>query len=84
MEKKFLNRFQLESGKIYYELFGEHHHHLVCLRCKQIADVKVDGCRENFEQLFLKNSDFKVLGHSLEFYVICKECAGKSENGKKI
>ena len=73
--RKFLNKFQLEGGKVYYELAGEHHHHLVCIRCKQIANIKLDSCLKDFEQECEKNQEFKVLGHSLEFYGLCKACS---------
>jgi len=73
--RKFLNKFQLEGGKVYYELAGEHHHHLICIRCKRIASVKLDDCLKIFENEFEKNQEFKVLGHSLEFYGLCKSCA---------
>jgi len=75
INRHFLNKFQLEGGKIYYELAGEHHHHLICIRCKQIANVKFDDCLKNFESEFEKNQEFKVLGHSLEFYGLCKSCS---------
>lgn len=75
INRKFLNKFQLEGGKVYYELAGEHHHHLVCIRCKQIANIKLDGCLKDFEQECAKNQEFKVLGHSLEFYGLCKSCS---------
>jgi len=35
ISKNYISRFQLESGKVYYELAGEHHHHLICIRCKK-------------------------------------------------
>lgn len=75
IKRKFLNKFQLESGKIYYELAGEHHHHLVCIRCKEISNIKLDNCLKGFEDEVAKNEDFKVLGHSLEFYGVCKSCS---------
>ena len=73
-QKKFLNKFQIQSGKIFYEPTKSHHHHLICLRCKEMINVALDNCLKTFEDNFSKVNEFKVLGHSLEFYGICKAC----------
>lgn len=52
-----------------YELKNEdtHHHHLVCLNCKNISDIAV---KEDFE---IPNN-FKLVKHNLEFFGYCSDC----------
>lgn len=82
VSKKFLNKFQLESGRIYFELSQDHHHHLVCLRCQNIQNVALDDCADRFAPHLLKQNKFKVLGHSLEFYGLCQNCLEKPASAK--
>jgi len=52
------------------------HHHLVCMRCKKIVDV-----RANFTINIPGNQKegFKVIGNHIEFYGICPECKQKGD-----
>jgi Fur family transcriptional regulator, ferric uptake regulator len=51
-----------------YELKSlDHHHHLVCLKCKSVANINMN---ENFEL----PKDFKVVRHNLEFFGFCPNC----------
>jgi Fe2+ or Zn2+ uptake regulation protein len=72
--KKFLNKFQIASGKIYFEPAKGHCHHLVCIRCKSITDIAFADCSKTQEEKILSEHGFKVLGHTLEFYGVCKTC----------
>lgn len=61
------------DGKKRYELSNlEHHHHLICKKCKMIEDITLD------ENVILKEvgkkSKFKVEHHSLEFFGVCANC----------
>ena len=51
----------------------ESHYHLRCIRCDRMIDAPVD-----FDVMIkhdLKSaSDFKIIGHKLEFIGICPEC----------
>ena len=51
----------------------EHHYHLTCIRCDRVVDAPADfDITINHE---LKNdTDFKIIGHKLEFVGICPEC----------
>ncbi len=77
INKRFVNKFRLDSGRTYYELAGEHHHHLVCVRCKKIEDIELDNCLQNFAPVIVKQRGFKLLGHTYEFYGVCASCANK-------
>lgn len=61
------------DGKKRYELASlDHHHHLICKKCKKIEDITFN------ERVILrevsKKSNFKVENHSLEFFGICVNC----------
>ncbi len=51
-----------------YELKDlKHHHHLICLNCKKVADV-------NIKESFNVPKNFKVVRHNLEFFGYCQNC----------
>jgi len=53
------------------------HHHVICVRCRRIADVQAP----EFERLVDARrtlADFRVLGYSVEIRAICKRCQGSS------
>ena len=77
--KNFLNKFQVASGKKYYELTQDHHHHLVCLRCQKIQNVAMTECPAQSAEKKLNPVNFKILGHSLEFYGLCDKCAPQEQ-----
>lgn len=52
----------------------EHHHHLVCLKCKKIEDINFKEDIHRQEEIIRKKKRFKVLQHSLEFFGLCKNC----------
>jgi len=73
MENKIVEKIVL-GGVEYYELISEHHHHLVCLKCRKIEEVFLDNHLENQEKKLAKKSGFKITGHALEFFGFCKKC----------
>lgn len=62
-----------------YEMVNEngHHHHLVCIKCGLIEDVKFKTDLDEKEKMIWKKHAFRVLQHSLEFFGICKKCVRK-------
>ena len=79
-----VQKFDFGDGKARYELTKnpqkkEHHHHLVCIRCKTIIDYS-DFVREELElmkkteQKLSKKHHFKILNHTIDFYGICTKC----------
>jgi len=78
----------LEAGVIRETAFGdkhrhfEHvydekpHHHAQCVRCHKFLEFP-DREEEDVYHPYLEKKGFKVLGHEMHFYGICKECQGK-------
>ncbi len=80
----------LEAGVIRETAFGdkhrhfEHvydekpHHHAQCVRCHSFIEFP-DREEEDVYHPYLENRGFKVLGHEMHFYGICKKCQLKNE-----
>lgn len=65
----------LGDGEKRFELVtpGEHHHHLVCERCRE--SVHLDQCLvEELESAIKTKYGFEVTGHILELFGVCKRC----------
>lgn len=78
----------LEAGIIRETAFGdkhqhyEHlydeakHHHAKCMRCHQFIEFP-DLDEESCYHPILEKQGFKIIGHEMHFYGICKRCQGK-------
>lgn len=63
--------------KYRYELgddLQEHHHHLTCLRCKNVLDVHTPEIEYAIEQTAASNG-FRPVRHDLEITGYCARCA---------
>jgi Fe2+ or Zn2+ uptake regulation protein len=58
----------------YYEIPQDHHHHLVCLSCNSISEVKIGNHLEKQEKQIVKQKKFNIINHMLEFYGYCHKC----------
>lgn len=75
----------LASGVIRKTAFGEKHqhyehiydekphHHAQCLRCHAFIEFP-DQQEDEIYKPFLEKEGFKVLGHEMHFYGICRRC----------
>ncbi len=79
-EIEFLTNLDLVSGvdfgegKKRYESSKEHHHHIVCVNCKKVKDVKMEKDLELFNAKIAKQAGYKPASHSLEFFGLCANC----------
>jgi Fur family ferric uptake transcriptional regulator len=78
-ELLFLTENQLIQKNIigkmdYYEIPKIHHHHLVCLKCHKIENIKMKNFLKNQERQINKKNKFNIINHSLEFYGFCQKC----------
>lgn len=78
LKNKFIKRVEFNEGKYRYELSSlPHHHHLICICCKKIKDIKSDSLHKEIELLkrrVAKKHGFKIEDHKLEFFGRCKKC----------
>ncbi len=67
-------RHHFEGGHSVYELDdGEHHDHIVCVRCGRV-DEFCDDIIEQRQRQIASESGYTVTDHCLNIYGICKEC----------
>lgn len=57
-----------------YELAGDHHHHLVCVSCGDVREVRIDESLDQEEQRIARREHFAIIEHSLEFFGMCERC----------
>jgi Fur family transcriptional regulator, ferric uptake regulator len=67
-------RHNFEGGHSIFELSqGEHHDHLVCVKCGRIEEF-VDETIEQRQQLIAERANFKMTDHDLNIYGLCPDC----------
>lgn len=49
------------------------HHHLICLKCGSVAEVKED-LLESLEEQIMEKNGFIVKDHRVKFYGYCSKC----------
>lgn len=70
-----VHQVRLQGRAMFYELTEDnHHHHLVCVRCKKILDINFKEDLDRQEKIIAQKKQFRVIYHSLEFFGLCKNC----------
>ena len=62
------SRYELNSGT-----GDHHHHHLICLECGKVLEVKLD-LLESLENQIEKEGQFTIIDHNVKFYGYCNNC----------
>jgi Fur family ferric uptake transcriptional regulator len=77
-EAKIISKIDFGDGKIRYELCAgkEHHDHLICQNCGRSIEV-IDPKIESLQDKLAKEHGYKLTGHRLYLYGICKNCQNK-------
>lgn len=60
---------------------GDHHHHLVCVRCGRVEELPECPVKERLAELAAARN-FRVESHSLEVFGICGDCADTDDTHK--
>lgn len=58
------------------------HHHLVCVECGKILEVKIDSLQE-LEVYVEKEFSFDIHNHTLKFFGLCSDCKKRRNKCKK-
>lgn len=67
-------RHYFESGHSVFELIqGEHHDHLVCIKCGRVQEF-INELIEKQQELIALAAQFKMTDHALTIYGICLDC----------
>lgn len=81
-ELHVLEKLNFGDGVARYDLRSEdnhhHHHHLICVECGSVKEIKEDWLLP-LEDRLLKEFNFKVIDHRLDFQGICSNCAERSD-----
>ena len=81
----FLEREEMVSsisfgseGKKYELNRGEHHDHMICIKCGKIIEF-FDEELEQLQEEIAKRASFKLITHQMNMYGICSECQKKDQ-----
>lgn len=70
-------RVNFDDGYNRYELCydseSHQHHHLICLKCGKVMEVKLD-LLESLEHQIEKENEFKIIDHNVKFFGYCSDC----------
>mgnify|MGYP001552327404 CR=1 FL=1 len=69
-----VQRHHFEGGQSIFELNeGEHHDHLVCVRCGLIEEF-LDATIERRQERIARRFGFEITDHALTLYGLCPDC----------
>ena len=76
LDSGIANSRQFDDGQTRYEVAGEHHDHLICLKCSLILEFEDDEIERLQERIAARLGGFTVLRHRHELYGLCAKAAG--------
>ncbi len=69
-----VTRHHFEGGHSVFEMNqGEHHDHLVCVKCGRVEEF-VDDLIEERQESIAKEKGFSITDHCLYIYGVCPDC----------
>ncbi len=75
-----LLRHHFESGKAVYELNqGDHHDHLVCVKCGMVAEFHNKEI-EDLQDKIAEEHGYRIVDHALYMYGVCGGCQKKEKH----
>ncbi len=79
LEAGVVCKLSLPDGVPMYSLARvEHHHHSVCIRCGSVTEFR-DVTVERLLRTVGEDIAGTIVGHRMEFYVVCRSCAESSD-----
>ena len=67
---------QFGDGQARYEVVGDHHDHLICVKCGLILEFEDDDIEHLQDKIAVRLGGFTVLRHRHELYGLCPKAAG--------
>jgi len=61
------------DGQSLFENAGEHHDHMICIKCGKIVEFEDDRI-ESLQEEMAKKLNFKIVSHKHEIYGACSKC----------
>jgi len=75
VENNLVSKIEIKMDKkeSYFELLqGNHHHHLICLKCGKIIPLKCP--LKNYENKISQQTNYQIVEHRLKLYGLCPDC----------
>jgi Fur family transcriptional regulator, ferric uptake regulator len=69
---------QFGDGQARYEVVGDHHDHLICVKCGLILEFEDDEIERLQDRIAARLGGFTVLRHRHELYGLCPKAAGEA------
>lgn len=69
---------QFGDGQARYEVVGDHHDHLICVKCGLILEFEDDEIERLQDRIASRLGDFTVLRHRHELYGLCPRASGNA------
>ncbi len=70
------NRFDNGEARYEHRHLGDHHDHMICIKCRKIIEFSNDQL-ETLQLQIAASHGFHMLQHRMELYGICDRCFGK-------
>ena len=70
---------QFGDGQARFEVVGDHHDHLICVKCGLILEFEDDEIERLQDRIATRLGGFTVLRHRHELYGLCPKQAGDPE-----
>src|ERR1700712_3048828 len=67
---------QFGDGQARYEVVGDHHDHLICVKCGLILEFEDDEIERLQDKIAARLGGFTVLRHRHELYGVCPKYSG--------
>ncbi|BCD68275.1 Fur family transcriptional regulator [Nitratiruptor sp. YY09-18] len=78
--EKFVNSISFGTEGKKYELNrGEHHDHMICIKCGDILEFFNEEL-ESLQEEIAKKFNFKLITHEMNMYGICPKCQKTSDD----
>jgi Fe2+ or Zn2+ uptake regulation protein len=55
------------------------HYHVRCMECNRVEDTPVTPI-SSLEEIIRDHTDFKIMGHNMEFVGLCPDCEKRGRN----
>ena len=68
-----VTRHNFEEGHSVFELNGDHHDHILCVKCGRV-DEFVDSVIEERQQAIAEEKGYQMTEHALCIYGVCADC----------
>ena len=76
-----IQKMEMAGSQKRFDGTTKNHYHMRCVRCGRMEDARLGPIR-GLAAALRGMSDYEVVGHRLEFMVVCPSCRGSSDPTK--